>query len=73
MTGLEQAFYIMAIIYMGVMFLGMIVAIVAILAIRAKIIAIERSIAEKFHAVATVAHFGEELIGKAKKVFHSGK
>lgn len=69
MTGLEQTFYIMAIIYMSVMFLAMVAGVIAILAIRAKINAIERHIAEKFHAVAAVARVSEEIISRAKQVF----
>lgn len=69
MTGLEQAFYIMAIVYMGVMFVAMIAIVVAVLAIRAKINAIERNIADKIHAITSIAHIGEEIIGRAKKVF----
>ena len=73
MTGLEQAFYIMAIVYMGIMFLVTIGIVIAIFAIKAKINAIHRQIEDKIHAITAIVHIGEEIIGQAKKVFHVGK
>ncbi len=73
MTGLEQTFYIMAIVYMGLMFLFMVIGLVAVLAIRAKLNAIHRQIEERLHTITSIAHVGEELIGKAKKAFRGDK
>lgn len=73
MNGLEQAFYIMGIIYMAIMFIVMIGLAVAVFAIRAKINEIERHIAEKLAFVASIAGAGERILNVAKKVVHSHK
>ena len=54
MTGLETTFYIVALVYMGLMFLIMIALLVAILAIRAKIHALQEKITD---TVATATRF----------------
>lgn len=61
---LQDTFYVMGIIYMAIMFIAMIIGLVAVLVIKAKINAIQRSIEEKLHTVATLAHVGEALVGK---------
>jgi cell division protein FtsL len=64
---LQQTFYVMAIVYMAIMF-GIMVAIVAALfALKAKIDAIHRNIESKINAVTNIAEVGEELFNKAKK------
>lgn len=68
MTGLEQTFYIMGIVYMSIMFLVMIAVVIAIFAIKAKINAIEQQIADKLHTVANVIRVGQDIIDKVKKV-----
>ena len=73
MTGLESTFYIMAIIYMAIMFLIMIAGLVAVLAIKAKINEIHRQIENKLNMVSAFAHIVPEVIGKAKKAFGGNK
>lgn len=73
MNGLEQAFYIMGIVYMAIMFLIMIAVVVAIFAIKAKIHEIERQISEKLAFVSNIAGAGEKILNVAKKVVHSAK
>lgn len=71
MSGLEQTFYIMAIVYMCLMFLFMIAALGAILAIKAKINAIHSKIEEKLTIAGNIIRLGQNLellIAKAKKV-----
>jgi cell division protein FtsL len=73
MTGLEQTFYIMAIVYMGIMFLVMIVGLITVLAIKAKINAIHQQIEDKLHMISSLASIVPEVIGKAKKAFGGNK
>ena len=73
MADLQQTFYVMAIVYMAIMF-GIMVAIVAALfALKAKINAIHRNIEDKLGAVMGVARVGEELFDKARKVVNRHK
>jgi hypothetical protein len=64
---LQDAFYILGIIYMSIMLLVMLVVVIAVLIIKAKINAIHRTIDEKLHTVATLTHVGEALVGKVTR------
>ena len=66
---LQNVFYIMAIIYMSIMFILMIVAVVAVVTIKKKINAIHDNIEKKLHMITNVASVGEDLLSKAKKAF----
>lgn len=63
---LQHAFYIIAIIYMGVMFLLILAGIVAVFIIKAKINAIHRRIDEKLAPVLAAAHTASTIAGKVK-------
>lgn len=77
MTGLETTFYIMAIVFMALMFLLMVAVVVAVFAIRAKIQQIERNITEKIaDKLGMVTHLftvGERFAEIAKKVVQHGR
>jgi cell division protein FtsL len=66
MTGLEQTFYIMAIVYMGLMFIVMLALVIAIFAIKAKVNAIHKKIDEKLAPVRAVVQAGEKVVEVAK-------
>lgn len=66
---LQDTFYLMAIIYMGIMFVAMIAVVIAIFVIKAKVSAIHDQIERKINAVINIAHAGEEIYDTAKKVF----
>ena len=68
MNGLEQTFYIMAIVYMGIMFILMIAAVVAIFAIKAKINDIHDKIDEKLAPVRAAMEAGEKIVDLAKSI-----
>jgi len=70
---LEDTFYVMAIIYMAIMFIGMIVSVVAIVAIKKKINAIHDNIEQKLHTITHIAEAGAAVVGKAKKAFGKDK
>jgi cell division protein FtsL len=75
MTGLEQAFYIMAIVYMAIMFVLMIAVVIAVFVIKAKIHQIQRQLEEKLAFITTTMQLGSKVAGivkeTAKKVMHS--
>jgi cell division protein FtsL len=55
MTGLQEAFYIIAIVFMAVMFILIIALVASVLVIRSKVNKIQRTIEEKVHTVTTIA------------------
>lgn len=67
MNGLEQTFYIMAIIFMGLGFLLLIAIVVAVFAIRAKINKIHDKVEAKIDAITSIAEHGGELTALAGK------
>jgi uncharacterized membrane protein len=81
MNGLEQTFYIMAIVFMSVGFILLIAIVVAIFAIKAKINRIHDKIEERVETVTALAERSGELtalaskqvLKQAKKVLHKKK
>lgn len=61
MTGLEQTFYIMGIVFMGLMFLLMLAIVVAVFVIRAKINKIHNMIEERINMLTSLAEKGGQL------------
>lgn len=64
---LEEVFYIMAIIYMGIMFIIMIALLVATLVIKHKVHVIQRSIEERLSTIVQAVQVGEAIVDTAKK------
>ena len=64
MTGLETAFYVMAIIFMSLTFLMMIALVVAVLVIRSKINKIHDNIEDKINTITKIAEKGGALSAK---------
>lgn len=81
MNGLEQAFYIISIIFMSLLFLMLIALVVAVFVIRAKINKIHDTIEHHINSITSLAERGGELsalagtkvIKKAKKVLKKAK
>lgn len=67
MTGLQEAFYIVGLVYMGVSLLIIIGILVAIGVIRKKVISIENTIKEKLSMVTSLGEKAGEVIGTVKK------
>lgn len=67
MADLETAFYIVGLVYMGVMLLLTIVVVAAVLVIRSKIVSIHNQIDEKFHNLHQWVDKGEAVVGTVKK------
>ena len=68
MADLQSAFYIVGIVYMGLMLVITLVALTAVLVIRSKINAIHHHLEAKLATAADWAHKGEAVVGALKKV-----
>jgi hypothetical protein len=66
---LESAFYIVSLIYMGVMFAVLIALLVAILTIRARVIAIEDIIKRKVETVSAIPERGKDVLDALLGIF----
>jgi hypothetical protein len=67
MTGLQEAFYIVGLVFMGVMLILIIALLAAVFVIRAKINRIHDNIEAKLNAVTNIAEKGGALAGVAVK------
>lgn len=65
---LQDTFYVVGIIYMGIGLLLMLALVIAVFMIKAKINAIHRRIEEKVNAVSGIFHAGEKIYNSAKDV-----
>jgi Na+-transporting methylmalonyl-CoA/oxaloacetate decarboxylase gamma subunit len=65
MTGLQEAFYIIAIVFMGVIFIILIALVTAVFVIRNKVNKIQRAIEDKINTVTTIAEKGGEIAALA--------
>lgn len=68
MSDLQTAYYIVALVFMGVIFLVLIALLAVALVIRAKINSIHARIEEKIEQVSGVAEKGAAVLGTLKKV-----
>jgi hypothetical protein len=73
MTGLETAFYTLGIIFMSLMLILMIIGVVAVMVIRAKIVAIHTQVDERLAKLNEWTEKGEAVVGAIKKVAHKAK
>lgn len=65
MPGLQEAFYIIAIVFMGVMFILIIALVTAVFVIRSKVNKIQRTIEDKINTVTTIAEKTGEVAALA--------
>jgi hypothetical protein len=61
MTGLQEAFYIFAIVFMGIMFILIIALVAAVFVIRSKINHIQRMVEDRINLVTNIAEKGGEV------------
>ena len=73
MSDLQTAFYIVGIIFMGLMLLITLVLVAAVVVIRIKVVAIHRHVEEKLGQVVNWAEKGTTIIEAIKKVTHNQK
>lgn len=72
MNGLEQTFYIMAIIFMGISFLLLIALVSAVFIIKSKINKIHDNIEQKINSITNLAEKGGEWAAAASKIVTKG-
>jgi len=63
---LEETFYVVGIIYMGLGLVLLIALVIAVFAIKAKVNAMQRRIEDKFHDLIEIAQAGEKIYNSAK-------
>lgn len=68
MSGLENTFYIMAIIFMSIVFLLLLATLAAVLVIRAKVNAIHARVEERLGQVTGLVERGSTAFDSLKKV-----
>lgn len=65
MPGLQEAFYIIAIVFMGVVFVFMLALVISVFVIRSKVNKIQQTIEEKINTVTSIAEKGGEIAALA--------
>ena len=70
---LQTAFYVVGLIFMGLMLILFLVLIVAVLVIRAKVNAIHRHIEEKLSGALSLIEGGTKIVNKVKEATSSKK
>jgi len=73
MSGLEQSYYIVGIIFMSVMLILITVIVATMLVVRAKVVSLERTVEEKLHAVANIPETIMNIVSTLKDFKKSGK
>lgn len=65
MPGLQEAFYIIAIVFMGVVFVFMLALVISVFVIRSKVNKIQQTIEAKINTVTNIAEKGGEIAALA--------
>jgi Na+-transporting methylmalonyl-CoA/oxaloacetate decarboxylase gamma subunit len=71
MSGLQETFYIVGIVFMGVIFIILIVLVSAVFVIRSKVNRIHAQIESKINTVTHIAEKSGEIAGLASRVVAS--
>lgn len=70
---LQTAFYVVALIFMGLMLILFVVLVIAVLVIRAKVNAIHRHIEDKLSVALGIIESGSKIVNKVKAVANPKK
>jgi len=73
MTGLQEAFYIVALVYMGLSLLLVLAIVIAMAVIRKKIVSLEKMIKDKLDIVSSLPATIEAVISGVKGIAKHGK
>ncbi len=65
--GLEHAFYILGIVFMSLILIILLALVAAVFVIRAKVVAIHKSIDEKLSFASDVLNTGSSVVKKVKR------
>ena len=71
MSGLETSFYIVSIVFMSIMLMLVITVVVALVVIRNKVVALEKTVAEKLHTTMALPEKVIEIATAVKKLTKS--
>ena len=70
MTGLQEAFYIVGLVYMGISLLVIFGILIGLGVIRKKVVALENTVRQKIDMVASIGETAGEVIGTVRKMTH---
>lgn len=70
---LETAFYIVGIVYMGLMIIILVALLIAVLVIRAKVTAIHRHVEERLGSALQLFEDGSQIVQKVKEAVGNRK
>lgn len=70
MTGLQEAFYIVGLVYMGISLLLILGVVIGIGVIRKKVVSLENMVKEKLEVVSSMGEAAGDVISTVKKFTH---
>ncbi len=73
MSGLEQSYFIIGIVFMSVMLILVTVIVVAMITIRNKLVSLERNVADKLHTIAKIPETIVDIVDAFKDLKKSSK
>ncbi len=73
MSGLEQSYYIVGIVFMSVVLVLIAIIVAAMLVVRNKVVSLERTVEEKLHTVAKIPEAIVDIVEAFRDLKKSGK
>lgn len=73
MSGLETSFYIVGLVFMGVMLVLIAFMVTALIVIRNKIIVLEKTVSDKLHSASKLPNMMAEIANAVKSVAKAAK
>ncbi len=73
MSGLEQSYYIVGIVFMSVALVLIAIIVATMLVVRNKVVSLERTVEEKLHAVAKIPEAIVDIVDAFRDIKKSGK
>jgi hypothetical protein len=70
MTGLQEAFYIVGLVYMGISLLLILGVVIALGVIRKKIVSLENMVKEKIEVVTAMSERAGDVLNTVKRFTH---
>ena len=73
MSGLEQSYFIIGIVFMSIVLMLITVMVVAMITIRNKLVSLERNVADKLHTIAKIPETIVDIVDAFKDLKKSSK
>ena len=73
MSGLEQSYFIIGIVFMSIVLILITVMVVAMITIRNKLVSLERNVADKLHTIAKIPETIVDIVDAFKDLKKSSK